>query len=69
MNPIGGGGASRRRVDRSSPLIKTIGIKRIKGAKYVIVPQTQKTHGHFTHLRTKFLKQYLAEFMKELEGG
>ena len=55
----------------NAPSLRTLeaGIKRIKGAKYVIVPQTAETHGHFTHLRAKFWTHYLAGFMKELEGG
>jgi homoserine O-acetyltransferase/O-succinyltransferase len=44
------------------------GIKRIKNARYVIVPGTKETHGHFTHLRAAFWKQHLAGFMNEIEG-
>ena len=43
------------------------GVKRITNARYVIVPATNETHGHFTHLRAKFWASHLAEFMKELE--
>jgi homoserine O-acetyltransferase len=43
------------------------GVKRIKGAKYVIVPASKETHGHFTHLRAQFWKSHLAAFMSELE--
>jgi homoserine O-acetyltransferase/O-succinyltransferase len=43
------------------------GVKRIKNARYVIVPGSKETHGHFTHLRAKFWASHLAEFMKELE--
>jgi len=42
------------------------GVKRITNARYVIVPATNETHGHFTHLRAKFWASHLAEFMKEL---
>ena len=42
------------------------GVKRIKNARYVIVPGTKETHGHFTHLRAKFWASHLADFMKEL---
>jgi homoserine O-acetyltransferase len=42
------------------------GVKRIKNARYVIVPGSKETHGHFTHLRAAFWKAHLAEFMKEL---
>jgi homoserine O-acetyltransferase len=43
------------------------GIKRIRGAKYVIVPASSETHGHFTHLRAQFWKSHLVAFMNELE--
>jgi len=43
------------------------GVKRIKSARYVIVPASKDTHGHFTHLRAVFWKGHLAEFMNELE--
>jgi homoserine O-acetyltransferase len=38
-------------------------IGRIPGAKYVLIPASEETHGHFTHLRAKFWKSYVAEFM------
>jgi homoserine O-acetyltransferase/O-succinyltransferase len=41
-------------------------IKRIPQGKYVLVPASDKTHGHFTHLRAAFWKAHLAEFLKEL---
>lgn len=41
-------------------------IKRIANAKYVLVPASEATHGHFTHLRAAIWKSHLAEFMKEL---
>jgi homoserine O-acetyltransferase len=41
-------------------------IARIPGAKYVLIPQTNETHGHYTHLHAALLKQHLAEFLKEL---
>jgi homoserine O-acetyltransferase len=44
------------------------GVARIKGARYVIVPASKETHGHFTHLRAAFWKAHLASFMKEIEG-
>ena len=43
------------------------GVKKIKNAKYVIVPGTSETHGHFTHLRAAFWKEHLAKFMTDLE--
>jgi homoserine O-acetyltransferase len=41
-------------------------IKRIPNAKYVLIPASEETHGHFTHLRAAFWKAYVAEFLKEL---
>jgi homoserine O-acetyltransferase len=41
-------------------------IRRIANAKLVIVPASKETHGHFTNLRAKVWKSYLADFMKEL---
>jgi homoserine O-acetyltransferase len=41
-------------------------IARIPGAKFVLIPASEETHGHFTHLRAAFWKSYVAEFMKEL---
>ena len=54
----------------NAPELRTLeaGIARIKGAKYVIVPASNETHGHFTHLRAAFWKAHLAAFMKEVEA-
>jgi homoserine O-acetyltransferase len=41
-------------------------IKRIPNAKYVLIPQSPETHGHYTHLRAAIWKPYLAEFLKTL---
>jgi homoserine O-acetyltransferase len=41
-------------------------IKRIANAKLVMVPASKETHGHFTNLRAKVWKGYLADFMKDL---
>jgi homoserine O-acetyltransferase len=41
-------------------------IARIPNAKYVLIPASEETHGHFTHLRAAFWKAYVAEFLKEL---
>jgi homoserine O-acetyltransferase/O-succinyltransferase len=43
------------------------GIKKVKNGRYVIVPGTAETHGHFTHLRAAFWKEHLAKFMTEIE--
>jgi homoserine O-acetyltransferase/O-succinyltransferase len=41
-------------------------IKRIPNAKYVLIPASEETHGHFTHLRASFWKTHVAEFLKDL---
>ena len=41
-------------------------IRQIPGARFVLVPATAETHGHFTHLRAAIWKSHLAAFLKEL---
>jgi homoserine O-acetyltransferase/O-succinyltransferase len=41
-------------------------IKRIPNARYVLVPASEDTHGHFSHLRAALWKVYLTEFLKDL---
>ncbi len=41
-------------------------IKRIVGARFVLVPASEKTHGHYTYNLAGLWKQHLADFMKEL---
>jgi homoserine O-acetyltransferase len=41
-------------------------ILRIANAKYVLIPQSPKTHGHYTHLRAAIWKPHLVEFLKTL---
>ena len=41
-------------------------IKRIPGARFVLIPASDKTNGHFTYFLAAFWKQHLADFMKEL---
>jgi len=41
-------------------------IKRIAGARFVLVPASEKTHGHYTYMSAAFWKAHLAEFMKDL---
>ncbi|HEX5281622.1 MAG TPA: alpha/beta fold hydrolase [Micropepsaceae bacterium] len=41
-------------------------VKRIAHAQYVLIPASEKTHGHYTHLRAAIWKSHLAEFMKQL---
>ena len=42
------------------------GIKRIPGARFVLVPASEKTRGHYTYLQASFWKSHLAELMKGL---
>ena len=44
-------------------------IGHIPGAKFVLIPASDETHGHFTHLRAKFWKSYVSAFMQELDAG
>jgi homoserine O-acetyltransferase len=41
-------------------------IRRIPGARFVLIPTSDKTNGHFTYFLGALWKQHLAEFMKEL---
>ena len=41
-------------------------IKRIPGARFVLVPASGETHGHYTYNLAALWKQHLAEFMREL---
>ena len=41
-------------------------IRRIPGARFVLIPASDKTHGHYTYNLAAFWKQHLADFMKEL---
>jgi len=41
-------------------------IAKIPGAKYVLIPQSPETHGHYTHLRAAIWKPYLVDFLKTL---
>jgi homoserine O-acetyltransferase len=42
------------------------GIKRIAGARFVLVPASDQTHGHYTYNLAALWKQHLIDFMKEL---
>jgi homoserine O-acetyltransferase/O-succinyltransferase len=44
-------------------------IAKIPGARYVLIPQSPDTHGHYTHLRAAIWKPHLAAFLKTLPGG
>jgi len=41
-------------------------VQRIRGARFVLVPASDKTHGHYTYMQASFWKAHLAEFLKEL---
>ena len=41
-------------------------IRKIAGAKFVLIPASADTHGHFTHLRAAIWKPHLAAFLEEL---
>jgi homoserine O-acetyltransferase/O-succinyltransferase len=41
-------------------------IAKIPGAKYAIIPESDKTHGHYTHLRATLWKRYLVQLLAEL---
>lgn len=42
-------------------------VKRMPHAKFVLIPESEKTHGHGTHTAAAVWQNYLAEFMKETE--
>jgi homoserine O-acetyltransferase len=50
------------------PELRTVerGFKKIKYGRYVLIPASPETHGHFTHYYAAVWKPYLIEFMKEL---
>src|SRR6266700_1041647 len=41
-------------------------MKRVRHGRYVLIPASDKTHGHFTHFYAEVWKPYLIEFMKTL---
>ena len=41
-------------------------IKRIPGARFVLIPGSQETNGHYTYFLARLWKQYLADFMRAL---
>jgi len=51
----GTNGSNRR------PKVRSISLPR-----YVLIPASEKTHGHFTHFYAEVWKPYLIEFMKTL---
>jgi homoserine O-acetyltransferase len=41
-------------------------MKRVRHGRHVLIPASDKTHGHFTHFYAEVWKPYLIEFMKTL---
>jgi homoserine O-acetyltransferase len=39
-------------------------VKKIKNARFVLIPASEQTHGHGTHTWAEFWKQYLAELLE-----
>lgn len=39
------------------------GLARVKDAKYVLIPESDKTHGHFTRGYAAIWKSYLVSFI------
>ena len=42
-------------------------VKRIAHARFILIPESEQTHGHGTHTAAAVWKDYLAEFMRETE--
>jgi len=42
-------------------------VKKVKRAKFVLIPAAEETHGHGTHTWAKFWERYLKELMEESE--
>jgi homoserine O-acetyltransferase/O-succinyltransferase len=43
-------------------------MQRVRHGRYVLIPASEKTHGHFTHFYAEVWKPYLIEFMKTLDN-
>lgn len=41
-------------------------IRRIAGARFSLIPASEKTHGHYTYNLAKFWKQHLSDFINDL---
>ena len=41
-------------------------MKEIKEGRYLVIPYSDKTHGHFTHYYAAVWKPYLSDFMGTL---
>jgi homoserine O-acetyltransferase/O-succinyltransferase len=44
-------------------------MKRVRHGKYVLIPASGETHGHFTHYYAAIWKPYLVQFMRTLPGS
>ena len=40
-------------------------IKKVKNGKFVLIPASEHTHGHSTHIWAEFWKQYMAELLEK----
>ncbi|MGC1417486.1 MAG: alpha/beta fold hydrolase [Candidatus Acidiferrum sp.] len=45
--------------------IAELEVKRIKNGKFVLIPASEKTHGHGTHTWAEIWKQYMADLLTE----
>ena len=43
-------------------------IKRVKKGRFILIPASERTHGHGTHTWAVFWKQQLAELLAATEG-
>jgi homoserine O-acetyltransferase/O-succinyltransferase len=43
-------------------------VQRVRHGRYVLIPASEKTHGHFTHFYAAVWKPYLIEFMQTLDA-
>jgi homoserine O-acetyltransferase/O-succinyltransferase len=43
-------------------------MQRVRHGRYVLIPASEKTHGHFTHFYAMVWKPYLIEFMQTLDA-
>ncbi|HEY2541311.1 MAG TPA: hypothetical protein VGI28_17715, partial [Stellaceae bacterium] len=42
-------------------------MQRVRHGRYVLIPASEKTHGHFTHFYAEVWKPYLVDFMQSLD--
>ncbi len=44
-------------------------MRRVRHGRYVLIPASNQTHGHFTHFYAAVWKPYLVEFLAELDAA